>query len=109
MIPSPNLRASRRSCASGPLSRNEIKPYFANLTIGSGAVGAIVCHRSALNGGGHRLLGGVARAATQHSALCQGDTYGTESLAMQTDSEQLLLAGVALARETWDDFTRQQG
>jgi 3-oxoacyl-[acyl-carrier-protein] synthase-3 len=28
---------------------------------------------------------------------------------MQTDSEQLLLAGVELARETWSDFTREQG
>lgn len=28
---------------------------------------------------------------------------------MQTDSEQLLLAGVALARETWQDFTAEQG
>ena len=28
-----------------PLDRNGIKPYFANLTIGSGAVGAVVCHR----------------------------------------------------------------
>jgi 3-oxoacyl-[acyl-carrier-protein] synthase-3 len=28
---------------------------------------------------------------------------------MQTDSEQLLLAGVALAKETWRDFTAEQG
>ena len=55
----------------------------------------------------HRLVGGVARAATQHSELCQGDTYGAESLAMQTDSEQLLLAGVALARDTWQEFTAE--
>ncbi len=85
------------------LTRNEIKPYFANLTIGSGAVAAIVCHRD-LAPNGHRLIGGVARAATQHSELCQGDTHGAEALAMQTDSEQLLLAGVELARATWTDF-----
>ncbi len=92
-----------------PLSRNEIKPYFANLTIGSGAVAAVVCHRSLVTGEPHRLLGGVARAATQHSDLCQGDSYGTESLAMQTDSEQLLLAGVTLAAETWRQFAAQHG
>ncbi len=92
-----------------PLSRNEIKPYFANLTIGSGAVAAVVCHRSLVQGRAHRLLGGVARAATQHSELCQGDTHGAESLAMQTDSEQLLLAGVALAQETWGGFTGAGG
>lgn len=28
---------------------------------------------------------------------------------MQTDSEQLLIAGVQLARETWSDFTAQTG
>jgi acyl-CoA:acyl-CoA alkyltransferase len=98
-----------RTLVERSLSRNEIKPYFANLTIGSGAVAAMVCHESLCKGRAHRLLGGIARAATQHSELCQGDTYGAESLAMQTDSEQLLLAGVALARETWQDFTAEQG
>ena len=105
----PLVEQTLRTLVDRPLSRNEIKPYFANLTIGSGAVGAVVCHRSLVRGRAHRLLGGVARAATQHSDLCQGDTYGAESLAMQTDSEQLLLAGVALARETWVDFTREHG
>jgi 3-oxoacyl-[acyl-carrier-protein] synthase-3 len=105
----PLVEQTLRTLVERPLTRNEIKPYFANLTIGSGAVGAIVCHESLVRGRAHRLLGGVARAATQHSELCQGDTYGAESLAMQTDSEQLLLAGVALARETWTDFTAEQG
>lgn len=98
-----------RTLLEKPLTRNEIKPYFANLTIGSGAVAAVVCHRSLVRTQPHRLLGGVARAATQHSELCQGDTHGAESLAMQTDSEQLLLAGVALASETWRDFSAVQG
>ena len=92
-----------------PLTRNEIKPYFANLTIGSGAVAAVVCHPSLVRGRAHRLLGGVARAATQHSELCQGDTHGADALAMQTDSEQLLVAGVALAQETWREFTGTAG
>jgi 3-oxoacyl-[acyl-carrier-protein] synthase-3 len=90
------------------LTRNEIKPFFANLTIGSGAVGALICHES-LAPNGHKLFGGVARAATQHSDLCQGDTHGAEALAMQTDSEQLLVAGVELARATWEDFTTVTG
>jgi 3-oxoacyl-[acyl-carrier-protein] synthase-3 len=92
-----------------PLNRNEIKPYFANLTIGSGAVAAIVCHRSLAAGASHRLVGGVARAATHHNELCQGDTHGSEAFAMQTDSEQLLIAGVDLARETWVDFKAATG
>ncbi|HTO04963.1 MAG TPA: 3-oxoacyl-ACP synthase III [Opitutus sp.] len=105
----PLVEQTLRTLAETPLTRNEIKPFFANLTIGSGAVGAMVCHRSRVKGRAHRLLGGVARAATQHSELCQGDSHGTESLAMQTDSEQLLVAGVALAEQTWRDFTAEQG
>jgi acyl-CoA:acyl-CoA alkyltransferase len=105
----PLVEQTLRTLVERPLTRNEIKPYFANLTIGSGAVGAIVCHRSLVKARAHRVLGGIARAATQHSELCQGDTYGAESLAMQTDSEQLLLAGVALARETWNDFSAAHG
>ena len=105
----PLVEQTLRTLLDRPLSRNEIKPYFANLTIGSGAVAAMVCHRSLVSGRAHRVLGGVARAATQHSELCQGDTHGADALAMQTDSEQLLVAGVTLARETWGEFTAEQG
>jgi 3-oxoacyl-[acyl-carrier-protein] synthase-3 len=105
----PLVEQTLRTLLDRPLTRNEIKPYFANLTIGSGAVGVIVCHRSLVAGPPHRLLGGIARAATQHSELCQGDTHGADALAMQTDSEQLLLAGVTLAKETWGEFTAGQG
>lgn len=105
----PLVEQTLKTLLASPLTRNEIKPYFANLTIGSGAVAAVVCHRSLVQGRAHRLLGGVARAATQHSELCQGDTYGAESLAMQTDSEQLLIAGVTLAQETWGEFSGAGG
>lgn len=92
-----------------PLDRNAIKPYFANLTIGSGAAAAVVCHESLAGAGPHRLRGGVARAATGHSELCQGDTATAGGLSMQTDSEQLLLAGVELAGETWTEFQQATG
>lgn len=105
----PLVEQTLQTLAGQPLTRNEIKPYFANLTIGSGAVAAMVCHRSLVSGRAHRLLGGVARAATEHSALCQGDTHGAEALAMQTDSEQLLIAGVTLAAATWREFTAGHG
>jgi 3-oxoacyl-[acyl-carrier-protein] synthase-3 len=102
----PLVEETLRQLLAAPLTRNEIKPFFANLTIGSGAVGAVVCHRSLGQGRGHRLLGGVARAATEHSRLCQGDAVSAGGLNMQTDSEQLLLAGVELARETWREFEK---
>jgi len=91
------------------LSRNDIKPFFANLTIGSGAVAAIVCHEDLLpTGPKHRLMAGAYLAATQHSELCQGDT-ADGGLQMQTDSEQLLLAGVQVALDTWNLFEKETG
>jgi acyl-CoA:acyl-CoA alkyltransferase len=107
----PLVEQTLRTLLEAPLDRNGIKPYFANLTIGSGAVGAVVCHESMLPPGArpHRLLGGVARAATAHSNLCQGDTHGADALAMQTDSEALLVAGIELARDTWGAFTADFG
>lgn len=107
----PLVEQTLRTLLNGTLDRNGIKPYFANLTIGSGAVGAVVCHESLLPAGTrpHRLLGGIARAATAHSELCQGDTHGADALAMQTDSEALLNAGLALAADTWADFTTETG
>jgi 3-oxoacyl-[acyl-carrier-protein] synthase-3 len=105
----PLVEQTIRTLLTQPLDRNGIKPFFANLTIGSGAIAAVVCHRDLVKGHAHRLLGGVARAATAHSDLCQGDTHGADSLAMQTDSEALLNAGLALARETWEKFSATTG
>ena len=107
----PLVEQTLRTLLERDLDRNAIKPFFANLTIGSGAVAALVCHRDLLPPGArpHRLLGGVARAATQHSDLCQGDSHGADSLAMQTDSEALLAAGLTLASETWAEFTALSG
>jgi len=56
----------------------------------------------------HRLLAGVYLAATEHSLLCQGDTAGN-GLSMQTDSEELLVAGVDVARSTWQLFEQETG
>jgi 3-oxoacyl-[acyl-carrier-protein] synthase-3 len=105
----PLVEQTLQHLLAAPLNRNEIKPFFANLTIGSGAVAAIVCHEDMLPAGPkHRLLAGAFHSATQHSELCQGDTAG-EGLAMQTDSEQLLLAGVEVALQTWRRFEQESG
>lgn len=86
------------------LNRKSIKPFFANLTIGAGAVAAVVCHES-LSPAGHRLLGGCAMADTSSNDLCKGDaSFAGGGLEMQTDSEEMLRAGVSLAKRTWDGF-----
>lgn len=87
-------------------TRREIKPFFANLTIGSGAVAAVLCHRS-LAPDGASILGGAGEAATQHNRLCEGDSSGQDGLEMLTDSEELLVAGVDLARRTWNRFKEE--
>lgn len=93
----------------GDLDRQQIKPYFANLTIGSGAVAAVLCHRELAPAGAPRLVAGHARAETRHNDLCQGDHAGADGFEMQTDSEQLLVAGVAAAAETWNGFRAELG
>jgi acyl-CoA:acyl-CoA alkyltransferase len=105
----PLVEETVRTLLAGSFDRNAIKPYFANLTIGCGAVAAVVCHRDLVKGRVHRILGGVCRSATEHSELCQGNTAGAGGLAMQTDSEKMLDAGVGLAKQTWDEFTASTG
>lgn len=90
------------------LTRQSIKPFFANFTIGCGAVAAIVCDR-ALAPGKPRLLGGHALSDTASSRLCEGDTSGSDALDMRTDSEELLEAGILLARKTWQGFKAATG
>ncbi|MEE8410193.1 MAG: 3-oxoacyl-ACP synthase III [Myxococcota bacterium] len=68
---------------------------LATLTLGSGAA-AMVLARSDLVPNGHRYLGGVSLAATEHRDLCRGQVD-----MMTTDAKALLDAGIALARKTW--------
>jgi len=68
---------------------------FATFTLGSGGA-AMVLARSDLAPEGHRLLGGVSLAATQHKDLCKGQVDG-----MQTDASALLVAGLKLADATF--------
>jgi 3-oxoacyl-[acyl-carrier-protein] synthase-3 len=105
----PLVEETVRTLLAGSFDRNAIKPYFANLTIGCGAVAAVICHRDLVKGRARRILGGVCRSATEHSELCQGDTAAAGGLAMQTDSEKMLEAGVGLARETWEEFMAATG
>lgn len=70
---------------------------FATLTLGSGAA-AMVLGPADAHPGAHRLIGGVARAATEHHQLCVGDLER-----MRTDTKALLTAGIDLAAATWED------
>lgn len=103
----PLLEHTIKRLLESDLNRKSIKPYFANLTIGAGAVAAVVCHES-LSPNGHRILGGIAQADTASNDLCKGDSsMGGGGLEMQTDSEEMLKAGVALAKRTWESFKEE--
>ena len=78
-------------------TRDDVLDNFATLTLGSGGA-AMVLGRASSHPEGHRVVGGVGRAATQHNTLCIGDLDG-----MRTDSRALLEAGVQLAIDTWAD------
>ena len=90
-------------------TRDEVKRAYASLTIGSGAA-ACVLTRSASDPGSHpRLIAGVGLSATEHYELCSGDHTDGNGPLMETDSEALLQAGVALAQETWVLFQETTG
>jgi acyl-CoA:acyl-CoA alkyltransferase len=75
----------------------EVISQFASLTLGSGAA-AMVLGRADAHPEGHRLVGGVTRAATEHHGLCVGDVDE-----MHTDSKGLMDAGLDLSEALWAD------
>jgi 3-oxoacyl-[acyl-carrier-protein] synthase-3 len=95
------------------LTRQSIKPYFASLTIGSGAVAVILSRREGETGPGHRLFGGASLSATEYNVLCRGNAdkgmADGQDVLMNTDSEELLRRGVETAKRTWDLFRAETG
>ncbi len=90
------------------LTRKSIKPAFASLTIGSGAVALVMGDRK-LKDTGHRLAAGACRANTRHNDLCQGGQNAEQGTLMSTDSELLLTEGVETARMCWQSFLQESG
>jgi 3-oxoacyl-[acyl-carrier-protein] synthase-3 len=75
----------------------DVVAQFATLTLGSGAV-AMVLGRADRHPEGHRLVGSVSRAGTEHHELCVGDND-----MMRTDLKGLLDAGLDLSLRMWAD------
>jgi acyl-CoA:acyl-CoA alkyltransferase len=80
-------------------SRDDFMREFASLTLGSGSAAAVL-GRADEHPEGHRVLGGVTRAATQFHELCVGSTEG-----MFTDAQALLDGGLELVVDAWKDAT----
>jgi 3-oxoacyl-[acyl-carrier-protein] synthase-3 len=86
-----------RRLAAPEATADDIRSNFATLTLGSGSA-AMVLGRADRHPEGHRVVGGVSRAGTEHHDLCVGDLDR-----MRTDTKRLFEAGLALALETWKD------
>ncbi|HET9873886.1 MAG TPA: 3-oxoacyl-ACP synthase III [Propionibacteriaceae bacterium] len=83
--------------AADDATAEDVRSQFATLTLGSGAA-AMVVGRADRHPEGHRVVGGVSRAGTEHHDLCVGNLDR-----MRTDTKQLFTAGLALALDTWKD------
>ncbi|RBY83900.1 3-oxoacyl-ACP synthase III [Geodermatophilus sp. TF02-6] len=79
----------------------DVLSQFATLTLGSGAV-AMVLGRADRHPEGHRMVGSVSRAGTEHHELCVGDND-----AMHTDLKGLLDAGLALSLDMWREAAEE--
>ncbi|MBX9245804.1 3-oxoacyl-ACP synthase III [Actinotalea ferrariae] len=85
-----------RLCREGT-TRADFMREFPTLTLGSGAAAAVL-GRADEHPSGHRILGGVTRAATQFNDLCVGGVNG-----MYTDAKALLKGGMQLVMAAWNE------
>jgi len=88
------------------LNRKTIKPFFANLTIGSGAVAILLRHSKQSLHPKPLLLGGIVRTDSSANNLCEGNT-SSNGLVMQTNATSLLEAGIRLSKQAWEDFKKE--
>ncbi|NJD91210.1 MAG: 3-oxoacyl-ACP synthase III [Geobacter sp.] len=85
----------------------------ATLTGGSGAVAVLLTDGSFGGNRGHRLLGGITKAAPEHNNLClwgvTPDGSGKYVQQMSTDAVSVMNFGVELGRKTWAAFLPEVG
>ncbi len=84
-----------RKLLSDDVTEQVFRDNFATLTLGSGAA-AIVLAKSDLVPHGHKLVGSVSLAASEHNKLCVGQKEG-----LITNASQLLISGIELAGRTY--------
>ncbi len=82
-------------------NRKDIRKFFANFTIGSAGVALVISNASnnLCDFGNYSIL-----SDTSAHTLCQG-SGSMEGLVMETNSEELMQKGVALAKKNWNDFS----
>ena len=89
------VEATIKRLQADDVTEQVFRENFATLTLGSGAVAMILCHKD-ISKFGHIINGSVTRAATQYSRLCLGQKDH-----MIADAHRVLVHGVELAHVTW--------
>lgn len=91
------------------IDKRKLKMQFASLTIGSAATAVLLARGDANDG--HPLLGGMVGTDSGANKLCKADPGDAtpNGPIMNTDSEGLLHAGVALAARTWERAKTELG
>jgi 3-oxoacyl-[acyl-carrier-protein] synthase-3 len=96
------------------ITREKLLQMLPTLTLGCGAVAAVLCHDS-ISSTRHRFVGGIARSASQHHQLCIGNgdfSVGQgEEIApiMTSDAAQLMIAAAKLGGRAFPDVTASLG
>ena len=93
------------------LTRKTIKTAIASLTIGSASCAVLLAHRN-ISRTGTRLRAAAVTANTRYHDLCQSRQdqagSGMQPL-METDSEALMMQGIATGKTTLERFFRTTG
>lgn len=89
------VEATIKRLQAEDVTEKVFRENFATLTLGSGAVAMLLCHKN-ISSSGHLINGSVTRAATEHSRLC----FGQKDY-MVADAHRVLVHGVELAYATW--------
>jgi 3-oxoacyl-[acyl-carrier-protein] synthase-3 len=105
----PLLEHTIKTLLAGKFTRQTIKPYFANLTIGAGAVACVVTHADEAPADAMKFLGGVVETDSSANELCQGGQADDHGLEMLTEAEALLEAGLGVAERNWKRFVAAFG
>lgn len=95
----------------GKMSKDLLKKHLASLTIGSGSFSCICSHRDEISRSGvvkelFKINGFSFLANTKVADLCHGGLSGEEGMLMETNSNQLLEAGIKLAYDNWNQFKK---
>ncbi len=98
----------------GAVKREDLMTVLPTLTLGCGAVAYLLVHES-LATSGHRLIGSVARSATDCSEFCMGNSdlqlvdHDKITPLMRTESGKLMSAAAKLGGRMFKDFSEGFG